>query len=439
MASTKIKQQKENLIEKKESISIDEAFNVLDRTIGFINNCDNKASIILGCVMTVVAIIFSTEGITKIHNIISTIVSPTNNAKPSAAGILYLIFLFIFSIVLAAGLISLVLVLISRTKPKIKGDTTCGNSKIYFGHISQLNNAKEYKKCVLTAPRDNFLEDILNQIYVNSMICSKKHMHYNRGLRCTLFGLGLLMATYDYSEGLKRIRGILDNKLEVAEDDSIPNNEKFTFENGYYGWVTGVFVDIRNSSALFCDEDKVKISKIIRSFTFEIIEILRLDDVSKNDTNLREIGIRGDCVYTTPNKSDIYEIADKTFFINTYLEMLNKLLSEKGYPNISVGIGMATAEDLVVKAGRSGVGINNKVWIGSAVTTSSNLSSLGNKNSISSLVYSSCAYINFIEQLIENSSQSESWFKQNTDAKNGTYYHANIIITGFNNWINEIL
>lgn len=59
------------------------------------------------------------------------------------------------------------------------------------------------------------------------------------------------------------------------------------------------FVDIRESSKLFTDKDKEKVAKIIRSFTSEIIEILREDD------NLREIGIRGDCVYaiyTTPKK-----------------------------------------------------------------------------------------------------------------------------------------
>ena len=77
--------------------------------------------------------------------------------------------------------------------------------------------------------------------------------------------------------------------------------------------MTAVFVDIRSSSQLFSEEDKG--SKIIRSFTSEIIEILGDDD------NLREIGIRGYCVYavyTTPKKSDIYEVADKTFYINTY-------------------------------------------------------------------------------------------------------------------------
>ncbi len=210
------------------------------------------------------------------------------------------------------------------------------------------------------------------------------------------------MASYDYKKGKERIESILDNDLIVIEQNEVPSDESFTFSNGYYSWVTGVFVDIRNSSALFADEDKEKVSKVIRSFTSEIIEILR------NDDNLREIGIRGDCVYaiyTTPQKDDVYEVANKTFYINTYMKMLNKLLLERSLPEIKVGVGMSTDKELVVKAGRKDVGINSKVWIGKAVTTASNLSSLGNKNGRKSLVYSSCSYSNFIEKLKEKNKE----------------------------------
>lgn len=242
------------------------------------------------------------------------------------------------------------------------------------------------------------------------------------------------MASYDYKKGKERIEAILDNDLEVIEQNELPKDDSFTFTNGYYSWVTGIFVDIRNSSDLFADEDKEKVSKVVRSFTSEVIEILR------NDDNLREIGIRGDCVYaiyTTPQKTDIYELADKTFYVNTYMSMLNTLLKEKKYPTISVGIGMATAEELVVKAGRKDVGINSKVWIGSAVTKASNLSSLGNKNGIRSLVYSSCSYSNFIDKLVEKNDAAKSWFTEKYDSSYGTYYYANIVKSDFEKWINN--
>ncbi len=242
------------------------------------------------------------------------------------------------------------------------------------------------------------------------------------------------MASYDYKNGKSRIEEILNNKMEIIEKEKVPKDDNFTFDNGYYSWVSAIFVDIRESSKLFTDKDKEKVAKIIRSFTSEIIEILREDD------NLREIGIRGDCVYaiyTTPNQSDTYEIAEKTFFINTFMEMLNILLEEKSYPTIKVGIGMSTAQELVVKAGRKNVSINSKVWIGDAVTKASNLSSLGNKDGVLPIVFSELSYINFIEKLVENTSNDDpkSWFKKYSTNEYGIYYSVDIIKTDFNNWI----
>ncbi len=236
------------------------------------------------------------------------------------------------------------------------------------------------------------------------------------------------MADYDYKAGKKRIKEILNNKLQVIENDKIPNNDNFTFSNAYYGWVTAIFVDIRNSTDLFSKDDKEIVSKMIRSFTSEVIEILRKDDL------LREIGIRGDCVYaiyTTPKKSDILEIMDKSFYINTFMKMLNKLLVDKGYSTISVGIGVSTAQELVVKAGRKDVGINNSVWIGNAVTKASNLSSLGNKKDYKSILISESVYKNIKD------SYNKDWFTLRNNSEIGKFYDCDIIKTNFNNWINN--
>ena len=244
------------------------------------------------------------------------------------------------------------------------------------------------------------------------------------------------MATYDYQTGKERMEYILDNELKVIEQDSIPTESAFTFNNGYYSWVSAIFVDIRDSSSLFADKDREKVSKIIRSFTSEIIEILR------NDDNLREIGIRGDCVYgiyTTPLQKDILELADKTFYINTYMKMLNVLLEDRSLPKIKVGIGMSSAQELVVKAGRKDVGINSKVWIGKAVTRAAHFSSIGNKNENSPLIYSICSYNNFINALKKRNKTKDvdSWFSYNSDDKNGAYYTANIVKKEFDEWISN--
>lgn len=242
------------------------------------------------------------------------------------------------------------------------------------------------------------------------------------------------MSDYDYKEGKRRILEILNNKLTVNEQNSIPQETQFTFDNAYYGWVTAIFVDIRNSTKLFSEGDKEKVSKIIRSFTSEIIEILRKDE------NLREIGIRGDCVYaiyTTPFQLNIYSCYQKTFTINTYLYMLNALLATKNYPQINVGIGMATDKELVVKAGRKGTGINNLVWIGDAVTKASNLSSVANKNTINTICYSYLSYTNIIDHLNQKfpNKNVRSWFTEHRSVDLKTYYSASIVDTDFQQWI----
>jgi hypothetical protein len=246
---------------------------------------------------------------------------------------------------------------------------------------------------------------------------------------------------YDYKEGKKRVEEILNNSISIEDSKKIPKDDKlFTFDNGYYNWVTAIFVDIRDSSDLFSKKglrDKKETAKIVRAFTSEIIEILRDDD------NLREIGIRGDCVYaiyTTLSKGDEINCADKTFYINTYIKMLNKMLVAEGKYAFKAGIGMATSQELVIKAGRQYTGINSKVWIGNAVSRASNLSSLGQSSLTSDrLFYSQSSYDNFIIQLKNRNAGKnvDSWFAKYEDEEGNVSYHADIIKEDYNNWINS--
>ena len=89
--------------------------------------------------------------------------------------------------------------------------------------------------------------------------------------------------SYNYKEGKKRILEILNDENDIKQVDTIPQDSEFTYDNGYYGWVTSLFVDIRKSTELFSENKKSSTARIIRSFTSEIIEILH------SDNNLREI------------------------------------------------------------------------------------------------------------------------------------------------------
>lgn len=227
--------------------------------------------------------------------------------------------------------------------------------------------------------------------------------------------------SYDYRAGKQRIKNILDTNLEVIKKDTIPNTN-LSYTNSYYGWIDAIFVDIRDSVGLFSDKNRVKVSKIIKCFTSEVIEILR-----EGNKHL-ELGIRGDCVYaiyTGADKSDTDEIFTKGVYINTLMEMLNEMFKRKSYPPISVGIGISTAQELAILTGRKHTGINDIVWVGEAVSKASKLSGYGNKDGIYPIVISPCTYNN-----IKKEDQNKCSF-----IKNENIYHTDVIIDDFDDWI----
>ena len=116
---------------------------------------------------------------------------------------------------------------------------------------------------------------------------------------------------HDFENTKKRVCSILDSKNPIEDEYHIPSSDsEFTYENGIRSWVTAIFVDIKDSSKIFKNEKEDIVSKIIRSFSSEIITIL------KSDKNFRDIGVRGDCVYgiySTPSKNEIKNIYTALF------------------------------------------------------------------------------------------------------------------------------
>lgn len=243
---------------------------------------------------------------------------------------------------------------------------------------------------------------------------------------------------YDYKERKKKVEEILDNTDKVNVVGKFPQDKDFTYTNGYKAWASAIFVDLRDSTTLFSGKNDIDIAKLIRGFTSEIIEILRKD----TDNDLKEIGIRGDCVfavYSTQFTGDIYDVANRAFHINTYMRMLNKLLAERNLPTIKAGIGLATNETLAVKAGRKSSGINNLVWIGESVAKAAKLSDLGNKNGIEPIVMSSLFYSNYIDvqKGLQPDDDVEKWWTRKYDTSYRTYYHGTVVQSNFDKWITD--
>lgn len=212
----------------------------------------------------------------------------------------------------------------------------------------------------------------------------------------------------------------------------IPSSDsEFTYENGIRSWVTAIFIDINKSSELFKNEKDEIVSRIIRSFSSEIINIL------KSNENYREIGIRGDCVfgiYSTPCKKDIKDVYELAIEINTFLNMHYMILKNKGFPTISAGIGIGCSKELIIKAGLKQSGINDLVWIGDAVVDASNLSGRTNRNGQEPILLSACVYSNIIELLNAEYGESRvsSWFvKLNYE----NIYGSNVLYTNYEEWL----
>ena len=241
---------------------------------------------------------------------------------------------------------------------------------------------------------------------------------------------------YDYKKSKETIESILKSPTKIVEKSGVPSTDsEFTYENGIKSWVGALFIDIVNSSKLFQTPNE-DTARVIRSFCSEIISIL------KDDSNYREIGIRGDCVYciyNTPYQIDLVNIFRHAYRINSFMGMLNKLLGKNGYSPISGGIGLGCSQDLIIKAGQNGSGINDKIWIGKAVVDAARLSDVANRKGISAIAMSPLFYENIIEDLCEENEEYKSWIKAHSSGFYGgiDYYHCNIIETNFNKWIEE--
>lgn len=231
---------------------------------------------------------------------------------------------------------------------------------------------------------------------------------------------------YDFNKSIERIDSMLATPSGNYEDHKgIPARSRLTFENGFYVDVTVLFVDIRGSKELSGKHTKPVLAKIYRSYISEVVAVL------KGNSSISEIYIEGDgvwAVFNTVTKVDVDSVFCTGYCISSLVDILNVKLEKKGYQQISVGIGISDAESLYIKAGYSGSGISEVVWIGKVVGEAAKLCSFGNRTCsdkeimISSVVYSSLTDHN--KALLVWSSEREC-------------YHGNVVNITMNEWVSK--
>lgn len=170
---------------KNRYLNSDNAIDILERTLGYIRNCDNKASVALGAYGVILTATLSTGGFSNLLQIARAAVG-----QRSGLGILYLAALTASAAAIFYGISLIVKVL----GVKIDVSTEEGlvdESVMFFGNICQ-HGYLSYRKKLASMTEEAFFDDIASQIYRNARICCEKHQNYRRGLNCSLPGMAAL-------------------------------------------------------------------------------------------------------------------------------------------------------------------------------------------------------------------------------------------------------
>ncbi|MFE3222880.1 adenylate/guanylate cyclase domain-containing protein [Nocardia sp. NPDC059228] len=234
---------------------------------------------------------------------------------------------------------------------------------------------------------------------------------------------------YDYIKSSERIKEILNQPSGTFQEvDGLPDRDKLTFTNGFYGTCSALFVDIRGSSTLTQKHKRPTLAKIYRSFISEMVALLN------SEPFVREVNIVGDCVwavYNTPFKSHIDDVFAVAFQANTLKKLLNQHFEKKGIDPISIGIGADWGRALMIKAGYSGSGINEVIYMGDVVNRAAHLAHEAGRQWQKPIFVGSDFFGNLNDH---NQGLLNSQYVQGL----GSIYAGDVVRTDMNDWIDSL-
>ncbi|GAA3298237.1 adenylate/guanylate cyclase domain-containing protein [Dactylosporangium vinaceum] len=231
---------------------------------------------------------------------------------------------------------------------------------------------------------------------------------------------------YSHQDSYTRMVQIL-NAADVSyvKTDSLPPRERLTFNNGFYAYCSAMFVDIRESSKLPDKYRRPKLAKLYRAYISEVVAVM------DGSADCREVNIVGDGVwgvFDTPTTDEIDDVFATSAEVSSAIIMLNYALRRHDYEPIRVGIGLSYGRALVVKAGYSGSGINDIVYMGDVVNQAAKLAAHGNENygdgrtMVSQIFYQNLKSEN--QRLLTWSASRHAW-------------HGNIVDSAMEAWFEE--
>lgn len=235
---------------------------------------------------------------------------------------------------------------------------------------------------------------------------------------------------YDWVASSARIKTILDQPAGVFEDvEGLPDRDKLTFTNGFYGMCSAIFIDIRDSSGLTSKHKRPTLAKIYRSFISEMVAVLN------SDPYVREVNIVGDCVWAAYKTTQVNHI-DDVFAIaaqaNTLLKLLNHHYRKKEIAELNIGIGVEYGRVLMIKAGYSGSGINDVVYMGDVVNRAAHLAHLAGRGWGSSPIFVGDVFYGNLNE------HNQGLLRSQWVSAVGTVHQGNLIIPTMDNWISAL-
>ena len=234
--------------------------------------------------------------------------------------------------------------------------------------------------------------------------------------------------SYDVDKSSERIDEILNaSNNNFCDVDDVPDRNSLTYKNGFYVNITAVFIDIVGSSDMTNNHKRPTLAKMYRAFLSECVAIMN------SESTCKEININGECVwgvFDTPLRTDIDNAMCVVSKLNSLIGIMNYKLKRKNYSELMVGIGADYGMALMVKAGYSGSGINDVIWMGDVVNSACHLCNKAGRDVYDTILVSDSIYKNM-------TCDEDKEFLRKVYVEGEICYQGNFVNTIMNDWYKE--
>jgi len=173
-------------------INKENLIHILDRVIAQKETCEIKASIALSAIIVIIGLVLTSDCISKIVAIF--------NRAIDVKELIEILVVFINTIssicFVAVGAFFLIRVFVPVTKmSRFSDQETNINSLIFFSSIAKHKSAQEYKSNLMDCSEKDWIDEIISQIYMCSLVCERKFQEYKIGLALSVAGFATFFIT----------------------------------------------------------------------------------------------------------------------------------------------------------------------------------------------------------------------------------------------------